>query len=123
MTETINQIEFSCLGSQSGFLKRAERLTAPLYKTTTRLLMGFQSTSSQKDDFRGVVKVHAVKMGLVHLIMEQTWQTNAQGKFSLITHLFSKVFRLSDIGRITGAIGIGCLNEGAFLSYTGFGCD
>nr|CDS26582.1 receptor type tyrosine protein phosphatase,protein tyrosine phosphatase receptor type [Hymenolepis microstoma] len=78
VTEAINQIEFSCLGSQSGLLKNAERLNTPLYKGTTRLLMGFQSTSYPDDNFHGVVKAYAVKMGSLHLIMEQTWQTNAQ---------------------------------------------
>ncbi|VDO14428.1 unnamed protein product [Rodentolepis nana] len=78
VTDAINQIEFSCLGSQSGFLKNAERLNTPLYKGTTRLLMGFQSTNHRADNLHGVVKAYAVKMGSIQLIMEQTWQTNAQ---------------------------------------------
>ncbi|KAM7534626.1 hypothetical protein Aperf_G00000112642 [Anoplocephala perfoliata] len=78
VTNTIAQIESSCLGNLSSLLQGAEQLNAGLNKETTRLLMAFQTSGSQNDQIQGVVRVHAVKMGSIYQIMEQIWQTNAQ---------------------------------------------
>ncbi|KAM7533788.1 hypothetical protein Aperf_G00000112595 [Anoplocephala perfoliata] len=78
VTKSITQIESSCLGIQSDLLKNAELLNSKVFKTTTRILIAFQTSVSQRGIFPGVVRVYAVKMGSISRIIEQIWSTNSE---------------------------------------------
>ncbi|KAL5964538.1 Receptor-type tyrosine-protein phosphatase alpha [Taenia solium] len=95
--QELRRIEARCTEASTQLLRHAERLDSKLYKTTIRLVLGFQSIGRKNDTFTGVVRVHAVKMGSVHQIMEQYWQTNAQVVLS------KRSFRA---GLITGILAI-----------------
>lgn len=78
--QELRRIETQCTKASTQVLQHAERLNSRLYKTTIRLVLGFRSIGETNTTmFTGVVRVHAVKMGSVHQIMEQYWQTNAKG--------------------------------------------
>ncbi|KAL5103289.1 Receptor-type tyrosine-protein phosphatase alpha [Taenia crassiceps] len=76
--QELRRIEAQCTKASTQLLQHAERLDSQLYKTTIRLVLGFQSIGETNGTFTGVVRVHAVKMGSVHQIMEQYWQTDAK---------------------------------------------
>ncbi|VDM27341.1 unnamed protein product [Hydatigera taeniaeformis] len=78
--EQLREIETQCTKVSTQLLQHAERLDSKLYRTTIRLVLGFQSSGETNDTFSGMVRVHAVKMGSVHQIMEHYWPSTAKGK-------------------------------------------
>ncbi|VDD79955.1 unnamed protein product [Mesocestoides corti] len=73
----VSELELQCQGHSTDMLRRAQGMDATLYKSTSRLLLGLQSTAQDNGSFSGVVRIHAVKLASIHQILEQFWQTDS----------------------------------------------
>ncbi|EUB60289.1 Receptor-type tyrosine-protein phosphatase alpha [Echinococcus granulosus] len=78
VAQQLRRIASQCIEDSTQLLQNAEQVNSKLYKTTMRLVLGFESLGEANDTLTGMVRVHAVKMGSIHQIMVQFWQTNAQ---------------------------------------------
>ncbi|CDI98041.1 protein tyrosine phosphatase receptor type [Echinococcus multilocularis] len=78
VAQQLRRIASQCIEDSTQLLQNAEQVNSKLYKTTMRLVLGFESLGEANDTLTGTVRVHAVKMGSIHQIMVQFWQTNAQ---------------------------------------------